>query len=94
MNIMASDEIEFEVSFRPTSKGYASTNAVLGEDYVVCKLTQDSDDKRFWTADISAGYYTCANGVNTEDYGLGTGDYCAGGNTVYSSKFAETQDDI
>ena len=94
MNILAADEIEFEISFRPESKGYAATANGLGEDYVVCKLTQDTDDERFWTADISAGYYTCVNGVNTVDYGLGVGDYCGGGVDSYSSKFAETQDDI
>lgn len=86
MDILASDIIEFEISFRPNSKPYATSTSVIGEDYFICKLTQDSDSPQFWTADISDGYYQCTGSVD------GNGDYCDG--TSYSTKYQETQDAV
>ena len=88
MDILATDIIEFEISFRPESKPYATSTSVIGEDYFICKLTQDSDSPQFWTADISDGYYQCS--ATTPD-GT-TGDYCNGSD--YSSAFQETQDAV
>ena len=87
MNILASDIIEFEMSFRPNSKPYATSATAIGEDYFICKLTQDSDSPQFWTADISDGYYLCE--ASTPD---GNGDYCNG--VDYSAKSQETQDSV
>ena len=84
MNIMASDIIEFEVAFRPNSKPIAVSATVIGEDYFVCKLTQDSDDPRFWTADITEGYYQCTAAA-AGDTGMGAGDFCDG--LAYSAQF-------
>ena len=81
MDIMATDTIEFEVSFRPNSKPTAASNTVIGEDYFTCKLTRDTDDVRFWTADISEGYYQCQG--TDADNGFGQPDTCD--NVTYSS---------
>ena len=81
---MASDIIEFEVSFRPNSKPISTSVDVIGEDYFTCKLSQDTDDKRFWTADISEGYYKCTSGT-PNDYGHGANDVCDA--LSYSSQF-------
>lgn len=41
MDIMATDVIRFEVSFRPNSKPTGINSSIIGEDYFTCKLTQD-----------------------------------------------------
>ena len=62
MDILATDIVSFEISFRPGSKGETTSASVIGEDSFTCKLTQDSDNPQFWTADITDGYYTCSGG--------------------------------
>ena len=84
MNLLSSDIVEFEISFRPNSKPVATSDTLIGEDYFTCKLTRDSDDNRFWTADIAEGYYQCkgTQGANTD---FGSNDFCDG--ITYSSQF-------
>ena len=78
MNIMATDEVSFLVSFRPGSKPTAASATGVGEDYFECKLTQSSDDPRFWEATISDGYYKCEAPGGAADYGFGADDHCDG----------------
>ena len=44
MDILATDIVSFEISFRPGSKGETTSTSVIGEDSFTCKLTQDSDN--------------------------------------------------
>ena len=74
MDLLSSDIVEFEIAFRPLSKPIATSDSLIGEDYFTCKLTRDSDDNRFWTADIAEGYYQCKGTQN--DHGYGANDYC------------------
>lgn len=77
MQLLSTDIVSFEVSFRPNSKPIATSADLIGEDYFTCKLTRDSDDNRFWTADITEGYYKCS-AVSAADTGYGAGDFCDG----------------
>lgn len=61
MDIAATDQVQFELSFRPESEPAATTALAIGEDFVRCSLTIDSSDSRFWQASIVDGYYTCSN---------------------------------
>ena len=88
MDILSTDIVSFEISFRPGSKGETTSASVIGEDSFTCKLTQDSDNPQFWTADITDGYYTCSGGGTPAS---GT-DLCFTGN--YSTINQETQDAV
>lgn len=86
MNILETDIIEFEVSFRPGSKGaQPTTDQLIGEDSFACELTINADDKRFWKANIEEGYYKCT----------GTGpNYCDGASYSARGAHAENTDGI
>lgn len=58
MNILSSDVIEFEISFRPGRSPYALASNLIGEDSFSCELAHDVDgDPRFWKATVEEGYY-------------------------------------
>ena len=84
MDILETDIIEFEVSFRPGSAGpQPASVTVIGEDSFACELTINADDKRFWKANIEEGFYKC-NSVAT------AGEFCTGnyidGTASYSAR--------
>ena len=88
MDILSTDIISFEISFRPNSKGVVTSADVIGEDSFTCKLTQDSDNPQFWKADITDGWYACNGGgaLNAD------GTLCYEGN--YGTINQETQDAV
>lgn len=82
MNILSSDVIEFELSFRPGRSPYALDKDLIGEDSFSCELTHDVDgDPRFWKANVEEGFYKCE--AVTAD---GNNDFCDG--SAYSNKDA------
>lgn len=58
-NIMATDIVLFELSYRPGSAGSATDVNSIGEDFARCQLSRGTTDTRFWTAQLSEGYYRC-----------------------------------
>lgn len=78
MNILATDIIEFEVSFRPNSKGAATSATLIGEDSFACELLINSDDNRFWKANIEEGYYLCNGAVPVSYPPITAGDGLSG----------------
>lgn len=58
-NIFYADSVQFELSFRPESQPAPTDASALGEDFVRCQLSVDTADRRFWSATLIDGYYTC-----------------------------------
>ena len=87
MDILQTDIIEFEVSFRPGSQGTQPTSVnSIGEDSFACELTNNADDRRFWKANIEEGYYKCTSNVVA-------GEFCTGNtdSASYSARAANAE---
>ena len=88
MNILQTDIIEFEVSFRPGSQGLHPASAdVIGEDSFACELTNNADDRRFWKANIEEGWYKCQSTTVA-------GEFCDGAAYDIRGAHAENGDGI
>jgi len=91
MDILETDIVEFELSFRPGNKGLATVTGVIGEDSMVCVLSINADDKRFWKATIEEGYYTCGGQL---DGVTGVCNLAGGGTFSTRGQYNEAADAI
>ena len=65
--IAATDSVQFELSYRPSSAAAPQSSTAIGEDFVRCQMTIDSSDARFWQASIVDGYYLCSGTADPTD---------------------------
>jgi hypothetical protein len=65
-NIFYSDSIQFELAYRPESQPAPTDATALGLDFVRCQLSNDSSDRRYWSATLIDGKYACGGSDPTD----------------------------
>ena len=65
--IFATDQVLFEINYRPKSLPAVTDISTIGEDFVKCAMQRSTSDGAFWTPTITEGWVACAKGSLPSD---------------------------